>query len=93
MSAAVAHAPNNLFGLIVPFDRDHLNTHRHCPLAFEATDRLGEVDNVCDMGVFSGYFSNQFAHGSPPDTRFTTTNRASHLRVVAGQTDAAPADR
>jgi hypothetical protein len=58
MSAAVAHAPNNLLGLIIPFDRNHLNTHRHCPLAFKATDNFGEKDHLCDIGIFSRYFSN-----------------------------------
>jgi hypothetical protein len=51
MSAAVTHMPDNLLGLSTYFDRDHLNTHRHCPLAFKA-------DHFCDIGIFSWYFSN-----------------------------------
>ena len=40
MCAAVAYVPENLFGLSTFFDRDHLNTHRRCLLAFKATDKL-----------------------------------------------------
>ena len=40
MSAAIAHVSDNLLGLSTFFDRDHLNTHRHCLLAFKATDYL-----------------------------------------------------
>ena len=58
MSAAVAHMPNNFLGLSTSFDRDHLNTHRHCLLAFKATDNLREIDHFCDIGIFSRYFSN-----------------------------------
>jgi hypothetical protein len=68
MSAAVAHLPDNLLRLPAFFDRDHLNAHRHCLLAFKAKDNLSEIDHFGDIGVSGRYFSNQFAHGSPPDT-------------------------
>jgi len=58
MSAAVAHVPDNLLGLSTYFERDHLNTHRYCLLAFKATDDLREIDRFCDIGIFSRYFSN-----------------------------------
>ena len=64
MSAAVAHMPDNLLGLSTSFDRDHLNTHRHCLLAFKATDNLGEIDHFCDIGILVGIFptSSRMAH-------------------------------
>jgi hypothetical protein len=40
MCAAVTYVPENLFGPSTFFDRDHLNTHRHCLLAFKATAKL-----------------------------------------------------
>ena len=40
MCAAVAYVLENLFGLSTFSDRDHLNTHRRCLLAFKATDKL-----------------------------------------------------
>jgi len=64
MSAAVTHLPDNLLGLPAFFDRDHLNAHRHCLLAFKAKDNLSEIDHFGDIGVSGRYFSNQFAHGS-----------------------------
>lgn len=63
MSAAVTHVPNNLLGLSTFLDRDHLDTHRQCPLAFKATDNLSEIDHFGDIGISRRYFSNQFAHG------------------------------
>jgi hypothetical protein len=93
MSAAVAHMPNNFLGLSTSFDRDHLNTHRHCLLAFKAPDNLGEIDHFCDIGIFSRYFSKVRAWLTSTRTRFTTMAHASHLRVVAGRTDAVPAGR
>jgi len=58
MSAAVAHAPDNLPGLSASFDRDHLNSHRHRLVAFKATNNLREIDHFRDIGIFSRYFSN-----------------------------------
>src|SRR5262245_8224471 len=68
MSAAVVHVPDSLLGFSGFFDSDHLDTHRHCSLAFETADHLSEIDDFRDVGVFSRYFSDQFAHGSPPHT-------------------------
>src|SRR5262245_3487366 len=93
MPTAVAHVPDNLLGLFTFFDRDHLTTHRHCLLALEATDHLSEIDHFGDIGIFSRYFSNQFAHGSSPDARITTMTHAAQLNIVAGRTDAVPAGR
>jgi hypothetical protein len=58
MSAAVAHMAENLSSLSTFLHCDHLNTHRHCPLAREATDNLRAIDDLSDIGVFSRYFSN-----------------------------------
>lgn len=57
MSAAVAHVPENLPGLSTFSNRDHLNTHRHCLLAFKAPNNLREIDHFGDIGIFSRYFS------------------------------------
>ena len=57
MCTAVTFVPENLFGLSIFFERNHLNTHRHRPLVFTATDNLREIDRFGDIGIVSWYFS------------------------------------
>ena len=56
MGAAVAYPPEDLPGSSTFFDRNHLDTHRHCLLAFKATDNLRKIDHIGDIGIFSWYF-------------------------------------
>ena len=49
MGAAVAHVPENLPGFSNFSDRDNLNAHWHCLLAFKATHDLSEIDRVGDI--------------------------------------------
>jgi hypothetical protein len=58
VSAAIAHMPKNLSSRSTFLDCDHLNSHRHCPLAREATDNLGAIDDFGDIGILSRYFSD-----------------------------------
>lgn len=68
VSPAIALVPDNLPGSRGFFDGHDLDAHRHCLLALKATDDLAEVDHLGDIGIFSRYLSNQFAHDSPPHT-------------------------
>jgi hypothetical protein len=54
--------PDNLPGPCDFFDGYDFDAHRHSLLALKATDDLAEVDHLGDSGIFSRYFSNQFAH-------------------------------
>src|SRR4029453_2945277 len=82
MSAAVAHVPHSILGFSVFFDRDHLDTHRHCLLAIKTTDHLSEIDHFGDVGIFSRYFPNQFAHDLPPHTQHVTSLRLGDLKCA-----------
>jgi len=64
MCAAVALTLENAFGISKFFFCDHFNSHWHRPLTFKATDNLREINHFGDIGIFSWYFSHEFAHRS-----------------------------